>query len=954
MPEQVDKSTEKPAGLSKRILRYWCSTEIFTLPDVPAALKSNDRKIIVDLRPGDPLPWNGAILGGPVRRHTLYFFIVEKEAVAELLAKLSRSDEYRERVPGDTCLSALNLDHRGVPGKWSYSGADFAYGIHMIREKGDLTKVTDIRKKAMEEYWSRFRSKNATEADEGEMEMTVVDWGMLKKELDHLRNLVKGRLAWKVALRCVTEQVSAPNDADLEAPFLSSYYIKDLNRLIQTDASLGRPLEKFLLPEVNFGARVNLLDPQAILERVHPKRLPEGRWPSNPSQGLYAAQQAAINEALANLGGGGGLLGINGPPGTGKTTLLKEVIVDVIVNKARRLLDFNVSKIFSRKKKMINDLFGFFPLNPDGIGDDGIVVSSNNNMAVENISKELPALASIDSAFFDEAAYFPDVASLIQGGTCWGMLCAVLGKSSNRGEFLRKFWWDPKGFRSYLKAQHEDPAVRDECERGFADAGKELKALLQAFEGFQKEAGEYHERLVGMLIGRNSREGEIWEGGGYGGGGAGEERAMLEEVRRRLALNWEIPMANVPGLSFPDLSMEDIHLMMPYSSEKMNILRSRIFLKSLELIGYAIRVNARFFQSNLHAFVMMISGKYAELFDEEMTLTLWNSFFFCVPVVSVTLASVEKQFTRMRAGSVGWLLLDEAGQATPSSVCGALWRCRRCIVIGDTMQIQPIVTIPRDLDRILRERYQVPDDRWSPIRHSAQSLADRVTSVGTYIYESSERVTWTGIPLRAHRRCGEPMFSIANTIAYGGQMVNAKMREIGDADGREGNGKGAAGAPNDMAVALHDIPAGPSGWIDVVGVTVLQGHAIAEELQVVRDLLTMLAGYAGRIFVISPFRSVADLCKERFHRAGRVDCGTIHSFQGKEAEIVILVLGTGLESRVAREWAAASPHILNVALTRAKERIYVIGNRQAWEGHDYFSYLARKLPKKEPTGGRLF
>jgi hypothetical protein len=56
--------------------------------------------------------------------------------------------------------------------------------------------------------------------------------------------------------------------------------------------------------------------------------------------------------------------------------------------------------------------------------------------------------------------------------------------------------------------------------------------------------------------------------------------------------------------------------------------------------------------------------------------------------------------------------------------------------------------------------------------------------------------------------------------------------------------------------------------------------------------------------------------------------GTVHTFQGKENESVIFVLGG--RSAGARGWAASSPNIINVAITRAKRRLYVVGNKKAW------------------------
>ncbi len=326
----------------------------------------------------------------------------------------------------------------------------------------------------------------------------------------------------------------------------------------------------------------------------------------------------------------------------------------------------------------------------------------------------------------------------------------------------------------------------------------------------------------------------------------------------------------------------------------------------------------------------MISYKYPAAFNEEIAAGLWNTLFFFIPVVAVTLASFQRQFAKMGQGSIGWLLLDEAGQATPAAACGAIWRAQRCIIIGDTLQIQPVVTLPVTLGRLLQQKYLIKDDCWAPPDHSVQSLADRVTPWGTYIQPGDGKATWTGIPLRAHRRCGEPMFSLSNAMAYNGQMVKV------------------------LADAPVDVLTGDSGWIDVGTGTVHEGHSIAEELQVLADLLAKLTLYSGTVFVISPFRSVAEICKREHNDHGRVECGTIHTFQGKEADIVILVLGTHRGDEAARNWVASSPNMLNVAITRAQKRLYVIGNRKVWERHAYFDYLARQLPVKEHFSGRLF
>ena len=72
--------------------------------------------------------------------------------------------------------------------------------------------------------------------------------------------------------------------------------------------------------------------------------------------------------------------------------------------------------------------------------------------------------------------------------------------------------------------------------------------------------------------------------------------------------------------------------------------------------------------------------------------------------------------------------------------------------------------------------------------------------------------------------------------------------------------------------------------------------------------------------------------------------GTVHTFQGKEEDNVILVLGLSEEAPGAADWASSKPNLLNVALTRAKKRIYVVGSVDIWADKKYFSEASRKLP----------
>jgi len=128
---------------------------------------------------------------------------------------------------------------------------------------------------------------------------------------------------------------------------------------------------------------------------------------------------------------------------------------------------------------------------------------------------------------------------------------------------------------------------------------------------------------------------------------------------------------------------------------------------------------------------------------------------------------------------------------------------------------------------------------------------------------------------------------------------------------------------------------------------VSEGNWIAEEGALALGLLKRLPP-AGSVVCLSPFRHVVhglrDLLRPHFPD---LHVGTVHTYQGKEADAVLLVLGGNLQREGALDWAASRPNLLNVAVTRARRRLYVIGNRRRWKSKRYFAELARHLPALE-------
>jgi very-short-patch-repair endonuclease len=89
--------------------------------------------------------------------------------------------------------------------------------------------------------------------------------------------------------------------------------------------------------------------------------------------------------------------------------------------------------------------------------------------------------------------------------------------------------------------------------------------------------------------------------------------------------------------------------------------------------------------------------------------------------------------------------------------------------------------------------------------------------------------------------------------------------------------------------------------------------------------------------VVTPFRLQMEMVREAITRQpwpdtikGRITVGTAHRFQGDECDIMIFspVVAKGMSERLVR-WVANTDQLLNVAITRARAALHVVGDMSA-------------------------
>ena len=323
-------------------------------------------------------------------------------------------------------------------------------------------------------------------------------------------------------------------------------------------------------------------------------------------------------------------------------------------------------------------------------------------------------------------------------------------------------------------------------------------------------------------------------------------------------------------------------------------------------------------RGELHNYISLLEHNIVNAYNPALKTML--------PVSAITSLSARRRLP-FKEAVYDLLIIDEASQCDIASMIPLLMRAKRVAVIGDKQQLNHICILSKQTDLSLILSNDI-EPRWSYRSSSIYDLAESMTE--------PENI----IQLRDHHR------SFLDIIQFSNQEFYDNTLRIATDYSRlqsPNNGKPILGMQ----------------WMDVKGKTVRPDVGGAYNLQEIEGIVRILRRLAlelefdGSIGVTTPFHLQAEMITKALERDSelrnylelhnKILIDTVHKFQGDERDVIIFspVVSNGTKSQ-SLMFLKSTGNLFNVAITRARALLVTVGDKQYCKkcGVSYLEHFA--------------
>lgn len=254
------------------------------------------------------------------------------------------------------------------------------------------------------------------------------------------------------------------------------------------------------------------------------------------------------------------------------------------------------------------------------------------------------------------------------------------------------------------------------------------------------------------------------------------------------------------------------------------------------------------------------------------------------------------------------LIIDEATQCTVTNLLPLVYRAKHIAVIGDKEQLEAITSLSSVAEAVLANGFGV-DHLLDLIGHTKNNV------YGSFVQCLPKRYSDV-IALDEHYRSHPLIIGFANEHIYKKKL---RLRKDPNQGLKIPTGAGLF-CRSVVGFCTHD-KRGDS-WQNQN-----EAKAVVETIKQLRAESQFAHFSLG---VVTPFKAQAKLITEIVTNEGLLNnilIGTAHSFQGDERDVIIFspVISKGIKEGAAT-WVEKPPNLINVAITRAKEALFIVGD----------------------------
>lgn len=351
---------------------------------------------------------------------------------------------------------------------------------------------------------------------------------------------------------------------------------------------------------------------------------------------------------------------------------------------------------------------------------------------------------------------------------------------------------------------------------------------------------------------------------------------------------------------------------------------------------------------------------------EAGTVSKLHRFAMLTPCFVSTFHMLPKmiQYTRYPSRQIDYLydfidllVVDEAGQVSPEVGVPSFSLAKKALVVGDNYQIEPVWNIDGRTDEgnlwrnkliergETRRIEQLMSSGYMSSNGSLMKLAQK--SCG-FAYSETDR----GLLLTEHRRCLNQIIQFCNELVYKNQLEPLSSLKYERSDLLPPMGFLRIAGQSDKSGTSRFNKAEAQGiikWLKINEQAIIDfiySKEIKESKSAERVTRKALHDLVG---IVTPFSAQKRFLTEAMHLNGFTPSlfqyGTVHSLQGAEKDIVIFspVYSADVKSGYFFD---SGPNMLNVAVSRAKRSFIVAGDIEIFKPgskHIPSSLLAKYL-----------